>query len=87
MHGKLATVIDRIEHGHHVTIGAVRYPGIKIHDPRVIRVLEVLLLGGSQVGGWTAKPASKLEAAYHRADNARQLLNSFCRRFSKLESS
>src|SRR6201994_3710295 len=134
MHGKLATVIDRIEHGHHVfrayfknaflkqyekfatflrnelvsnnladfrlkkgldhldavrqrfqtitdrfagfqaqwlnvhvdfpllqrlalpiTIGAVRYPGIKIHDPRVIRLLEVLLHGGSQVGGCTAK--------------------------------
>ena len=36
-------------------IGAVRYPGIKIHDPRVIRLLEVLLHGGSQVGGWTAK--------------------------------
>src|SRR5438128_4373838 len=38
-----------------VTIGAVRYPGIKIHDPRVIRLLEVLLHGGSHVGGWTAK--------------------------------
>src|SRR6201994_4495699 len=134
MHGKLATVIDRIEHGHHVfrayfkhaflkqyekfatflrnelvsnnladfhlkkgldhldavrerfqtitgrfagfqaqwlnvhvdfpllqrlalpiTLGAVRYPGIKIHDSRVIRLLEVLLHGGSHVGGWTAK--------------------------------
>jgi hypothetical protein len=134
MHGKLATVIDRIEHGHHVfrayfkhaflkqyekfatflrnelvsnnlanfrlkkgldhlhavrerfqditgrfagfqaqwlnvhvdfpllqrlalpiTVGAVRYPGIKIHDPRVIRLLEVLLHGGTHVGGWTAK--------------------------------
>ena len=30
-----------------ITIGAVRYPGIKIHDPRVIRLLEVLLHGGS----------------------------------------
>ena len=37
------------------TIGAVRYPGIKIHEPRVIRLLEVLLHGGSHVGGWTAK--------------------------------
>jgi hypothetical protein len=134
MHGKLATVIDRIEHGHHVfrayfkhaflkqyekfatflrnelvsnnladfqlkkgldhlhavrerfqditgrfagfqaqwlnvhvdfpllqrlalpiTVGAVRYPGIKIHDPRVIRLLEVLLHGGTHGGGWTAK--------------------------------
>src|SRR5438128_7085126 len=38
-----------------ITIGSVRYPGIKIHDPRVIRLFEVLLHGGSQVGGWTAK--------------------------------
>jgi hypothetical protein len=38
-----------------ITIGAVRYPGIKIHDTRVIRLLEVLLHGGTQVGGWTAK--------------------------------
>jgi hypothetical protein len=134
MHGKLATIIDRIEHGHHVfrayyksgflkqyekfstflrnelvsnnlpdfglrkgldhldavratfqaitdrfagfqaqwlnvhvdfpllqrlarpvTIGAVRYPGLKIHDPRVIRLCEVLLHGGSQLGGSTAR--------------------------------
>ena len=132
MHGKLATVIDRIEHGHHVfrayfknaflkqyekfatflrnelvsnnladfqlrkgldhlqavrerfqditgrfagfqaqwlnvhvdfpllqrialpiTVGAVRYPGIRIQDPRVIRLLEILLHGGTHVGGWT----------------------------------
>jgi hypothetical protein len=38
-----------------VTIGSVRYPGIKIHDARIIRLLEVLLLGGNPVGGWTAK--------------------------------
>src|SRR4029077_4382847 len=38
-----------------ITIGAVRYPGIKIHNPRIIRLLEVLLHGGSHVGGWTAK--------------------------------
>jgi len=28
---------------------------IKVHDPRVIRLLEVLLHSGSHVGGWTAK--------------------------------
>jgi hypothetical protein len=33
----------------------VRYPGIKIHDARMIRLLEVLLHGGNTVGGWTAK--------------------------------
>jgi hypothetical protein len=38
-----------------ITIGSVRHPGIKIHDTRVIRLMEVLLHGGSHVGGWTAK--------------------------------
>jgi len=38
-----------------ITIGSVRYLGIKIHDRRVIRLLEVLLHGGTHVGGWTAK--------------------------------
>ena len=38
-----------------ITIGSVRYPGIKIHDVRVIRLFEVLLHGGTHVGGWTAK--------------------------------
>ena len=38
-----------------ITIGAVRYPGIKLHDPRIIRLLEVLLQNSSTVGGWTAK--------------------------------
>jgi hypothetical protein len=37
-----------------VTIGSVRYPGIKIPDIRVIRLCEVLLHGGTHVGGWTA---------------------------------
>jgi hypothetical protein len=38
-----------------VTIGSVRYPGIKIHDTRIIRLLEVLLHNGTTVGGWTVK--------------------------------
>lgn len=38
-----------------ITIGSVRYPGIKIHDTRIIRLLEVLLHRGTTVGGWTAK--------------------------------
>jgi len=28
-----------------IAVGAVRYPGIKIHDPRLIRLFEVLLYG------------------------------------------
>jgi hypothetical protein len=38
-----------------VTAGSVCYPGIKIHDTRIIRLLEVLLHGGNSVGGSTAK--------------------------------
>jgi hypothetical protein len=38
-----------------ITIGAVRYSGIKIHEPRVIRLLEVLLHSGNHLGGWPAK--------------------------------
>ena len=54
-----------------ITIGAVRYPGIKIHDPRVIRLLEVLLHGGSHVGGWTAKQIHHaVLAAFHLSNSA-----------------
>src|SRR5271165_6067377 len=38
-----------------ITAGAVRYPGLKIHEPRVVRLFEVLLHGGPQIGGWTAR--------------------------------
>jgi hypothetical protein len=38
-----------------ITIGTVRYPGIRIQDVRVIRLLEVLLHGSMTVGGWTAQ--------------------------------
>ncbi len=33
----------------------MRYPGLKIHEPRIIRLFEVLLHGGPQIGGWTAR--------------------------------
>jgi hypothetical protein len=39
-----------------IAIGSVHYPGIKIHDTRIIRLMEVLLHGGSTVGGWSARP-------------------------------
>ena len=38
-----------------ITVGSVRYPGIKLHDARIIRLMEVLLHGGNTVGGWTAR--------------------------------
>jgi hypothetical protein len=153
MHGKLATIIDRIEHGHHVfraylknallkqyekfstflrnelvsnnladfrlkkglehleavrerfqtitarfagfqaqwlnvhvdfpllqrlalpiTVGAVRYPGIKIHEPRLIRLLEVLLHGGTHLGGWTAKQIHHaVLTSFHLSESAYRL--------------
>jgi hypothetical protein len=38
-----------------VIIRRVRYPGIKIHDLRMIRLLEVLLHASTTVGRWTAR--------------------------------
>lgn len=38
-----------------IHVGAARVPGIKIHDTRMIRLMEVLLHNSSTVGGWTAR--------------------------------
>jgi hypothetical protein len=52
-----------------ITVGAVRYPGIRIQDPRVIRLLEVLLHGGTHVGGWTAKQIHQaVLTSFHLSD-------------------
>ena len=37
-----------------VTVGSVRFPGIRIHDTRLIRLMEVLLHNGCAVSGWRA---------------------------------
>ena len=38
-----------------ISVGSVRYPGIKIHETRIIRLFEVWLHAGSQAGGWSSK--------------------------------
>jgi len=38
-----------------ILVGTAKFPGIKIHDTRVIRLMEILLHGGITVGGWTAR--------------------------------
>jgi hypothetical protein len=35
-----------------VTVGKTKIAGIKIHDTRIIRLMEVLLRGGIQLNGW-----------------------------------
>ncbi len=37
-----------------ITTGTAKYPGIKIHDIRMIRLMEVLLHAGTRVAGWRA---------------------------------
>ena len=38
-----------------ITVGSAQYPGIKIHDTRMIRLMQVLLHAGTTVGGWRAQ--------------------------------
>src|SRR6202140_5003648 len=38
-----------------ITAGSVYYAGIKIHETRIIRLLEVLLHGSNNLGAWSAK--------------------------------
>src|SRR5207244_258836 len=35
-----------------VTAGRTKMPGIKIHDTRMLRLMEIVLHGGSQLAGW-----------------------------------
>ena len=37
-----------------ITTGTAKYPGVKIHDIRMIRLMEVLLHAGTRVAGWRA---------------------------------
>jgi hypothetical protein len=57
-----------------LTIGSVRYPGIKIHETRIIRLLAVRLHAGTEVGGWTAKQIHQtLLTTFHLSPNAYSL--------------
>src|SRR3954468_10006385 len=48
-----------------VPAGRVKVPGIKIHDTRIIRLMEVLLHSGTKIGGWrTAKIHEAILAAF-----------------------
>jgi hypothetical protein len=38
-----------------IVTGSVYYAGVKIHETRIIRLLEVLLHAGNNLAGWSAK--------------------------------
>jgi len=57
-----------------IIIGSVRYPGIKIHETRIIRLLEILLHAGTEIGGWTAKQIHHtILTTFHLSANAYSL--------------
>jgi hypothetical protein len=48
-----------------IAVGQTKIPGIKIHDTRMMRLLEVLLHGGPQLAGWrTAEIHRAMLAAF-----------------------
>jgi hypothetical protein len=48
-----------------IAVGRTRIPGLKIHDTRVLRLMEVLLHAGSQLTGWrTAQMHTAVLAAF-----------------------
>jgi hypothetical protein len=55
--------------------GSVRYPGIKIHETRVIRLMELLLHGSTRVGGWTANEIHAAVLATFGLSDTRYRLN------------
>jgi hypothetical protein len=38
-----------------ISVGSAKYPGIKIHDTRMIRLMQVLLHASTMLGGWRAQ--------------------------------
>ena len=49
-----------------VTVGKRRVPGIKLHDDRVIRLLDSLLYTGGLLGNWTTRELHERVLARHR---------------------
>ena len=49
-----------------ITVGRRRIPGIKLHDDRVIRLLDVLLYAGGLLGDWTTRDLHSRLHARHR---------------------
>ena len=52
-----------------ITVGTAKLPGIKIHDTRMIRLMEILLHGGTRLAGWRSKQIHQaLLTAYGLSD-------------------
>ena len=58
-----------------IAAGTTRYPGIKIHDTRMIRLMEVLLHGSTILGGWRARDIHRAVLTTFRIGEDRYGLN------------
>jgi hypothetical protein len=58
-----------------ITLGSGTYPGIKIHDTRIIRLLQVLLHAGTTVGGWRVPQLHEVIVTSFGLDAQRYRLN------------
>ena len=66
--------------------GLRRIPGIKLHDDRVIRLLEVLLHPGGFVAAWATREVHTRLLARHRLDAADYRLGQFRYDLAKLRA-
>ncbi len=58
-----------------ITVGSAKYPGIKIHDTRMIRLMQVLLHAGTTVGGWRAQQLHEVILTSFGLSDQRYALN------------
>jgi len=58
-----------------VTLGTARFPGIKIHDTRMIRLMEVLLHSGTRLAGWRASQIHQAVLTTYALGPSRYRLN------------
>ena len=69
-----------------ITVGSAKYPGIKIHDTRIIRLLQVLLHAGTTVGGWRAQQLHDVLLTSFGLSESRYGLNQLRYDLSKLRA-
>ena len=58
-----------------IAVSTTKYPGIKIHDTRMIRLMEVLLHAGTLVGGSACPPLHEALRAHFALSTQRYGLN------------
>jgi hypothetical protein len=69
-----------------VAVGTAKYPGIKIHDTRMIRLMEVLLHGGTLVSGWRTRQIHDAILTTYRIDADRYGINQLSYDLRKLKA-